>query len=566
MSDRRALSAVVGLLVATLAILRARARARDAEVRAAPALGQSPVAEPDPHTPTSSTTSSSRTATRRTSGSSTTGSRAGKFYGKYDIPFIDRSKLFILWRGVYDSIYDTTPGFIEKDGHPRARRTSGERRLRLRDPEPTRHRPRGSSPSAGSPARSATRLKFENTLREAYVDLKFRGIPLSVRAGKQQIVWGETDNFRMLDRANTLDLTWHFQQEIPPPAFGWDEIRRPFWMLKFLYDLGDVVEALAELPRVVLEPGRLVPGEAGLPAAPVGPPLLQPAHQPGRRRLQPAAICADRAAATSRNCTPAHERHEALRAGRLRPQPAGEQPGRRPLPRHRALRARVHPQLLLPALRRATTAPTTRRSAACPKTDAEPWPSPSTSSSRRASSRPSSTRPTCTRSAARPTTPTRPTRRRSSASRRSTTSASRSSTSAKETVIDRPLAPRHHEEEHVEGHARLRPADVDPLAQQEEHGLPHRAVLLAPPRQQPELRAAGRGQPDRRAAAGGGHQLLPRRRPRPPVERPHRRRQPGQARLPRQGPRLGDALHVRAPSPSTAAAASSRSSASRSIR
>src|SRR4051812_24026087 len=27
----------------------------------------------------------------------------GKFYGKYDIPFIDKSKLAILWRGVYDS-------------------------------------------------------------------------------------------------------------------------------------------------------------------------------------------------------------------------------------------------------------------------------------------------------------------------------------------------------------------------------------------------------------------------------------------------------------------------------
>ena len=39
----------------------------------------------------------------------------GKFIDKYDIPFIDRSSLFVLYRGVYDSIYDFTPGFIEKD-------------------------------------------------------------------------------------------------------------------------------------------------------------------------------------------------------------------------------------------------------------------------------------------------------------------------------------------------------------------------------------------------------------------------------------------------------------------
>src|SRR5882762_4203663 len=40
---------------------------------------------------------------------------AGKFYSKYDIPFIESSSLFLLYRGVYDSIYDTTPGFIEKE-------------------------------------------------------------------------------------------------------------------------------------------------------------------------------------------------------------------------------------------------------------------------------------------------------------------------------------------------------------------------------------------------------------------------------------------------------------------
>src|SRR5256884_3512025 len=45
----------------------------------------------------------------------------GKFYNKYEIPFIERSTLFLVYRGVYDSIYDVKPGFIEKqDIHRKA--------------------------------------------------------------------------------------------------------------------------------------------------------------------------------------------------------------------------------------------------------------------------------------------------------------------------------------------------------------------------------------------------------------------------------------------------------------
>src|SRR5438046_9297527 len=41
--------------------------------------------------------------------------QGGLFYNKYNIPFIESSHLFLVYRGVYDSIYDTTPGFIEKE-------------------------------------------------------------------------------------------------------------------------------------------------------------------------------------------------------------------------------------------------------------------------------------------------------------------------------------------------------------------------------------------------------------------------------------------------------------------
>ena len=47
--------------------------------------------------------------------------QGGLFYNKYNIPFLESSHLFVLWRGVYDSIYDTTPGFFEKeDAHGKA--------------------------------------------------------------------------------------------------------------------------------------------------------------------------------------------------------------------------------------------------------------------------------------------------------------------------------------------------------------------------------------------------------------------------------------------------------------
>jgi len=207
--------------------------------------------------------------------------QSGKFYNKYDIPFIENSHLLLKWRGVYDSIYDTTPGFIQKeDIHGRAylggtatifqalqqagKTVGGTNLLKL---------------SGLSDAERQT-LKLENELREVYADIKFRGLPLTVRAGRQEIVWGETDNFRMLDRANTLDLTWHFQQEIPPPAYGWDEIRRPFFMLKFLYDLGDIWKLSQNFVEWYWNPGDWYPAKQAFLPRPWGLPFLNPLTNP----------------------------------------------------------------------------------------------------------------------------------------------------------------------------------------------------------------------------------------------------------------------------------------------
>jgi hypothetical protein len=200
---------------------------------------------------------------------------AGKLMTHYDIPFIQSSKVFVQWRGVYDSVYDTTPGFApDEDIHGHA--YSGKTIRELTKEEGHRHFLQLDGLSRGE--RDA--YKFDNQLREAYIDLKLRNIPLTVRAGKQQVVWGETDNFRMLDRANSLDLTWHFQQEIPAPAFGWDEIRQPFWMLKFLYDIGDVYSFNQTFLEWYWNPGDWHPAKQAFLPRPWGLPFLDPLTNP----------------------------------------------------------------------------------------------------------------------------------------------------------------------------------------------------------------------------------------------------------------------------------------------
>jgi hypothetical protein len=202
---------------------------------------------------------------------------AGKFYNKYDVPFLESSNLFVLWRGVYDSVYDTTPHVLEKrDIHGSA--YNGQNFYDYG--RETRGLPRSFFGLDGIGDEGLDALKFDNQLREAYADFKFRGIPLTIRAGRQQIVWGETDNFRMLDRANSLDLTWHFQQEIPPPAFGWDEIRRPFWMFKFLYDLGDVWKFSQSFLEWYWNPGDWAPAKQAFLPQPWGLRFYDPLTNP----------------------------------------------------------------------------------------------------------------------------------------------------------------------------------------------------------------------------------------------------------------------------------------------
>ena len=74
--------------------------------------------------------------------------------------------------------------------------------------------------------------KFEYKLREVYLDTAIP--PFSFRIGRQQVVWGETDNFRALDVINPLDFRWHWSRE------SWEDIRIPLWMVRAIYDIGKI--------------------------------------------------------------------------------------------------------------------------------------------------------------------------------------------------------------------------------------------------------------------------------------------------------------------------------------
>ena len=181
----------------------------------------------------------------------------GKLAERFEIPFISSAKLFLLYRGVYDSVYSYQPGFTQKDiwGNPAAIRFKGQTQATIQ-----RLSSLGPNPAP----------TFDSDLREAYLDIRFKGIPLSVRAGRQQVVWGETDNFRLLDRTNSLDLTWHLQQE------SWDELRIPDWIIKGLYQLPDTAGFSNMFVEAYWDLGDWVPGRKAFLPRPWSSPVVNP--------------------------------------------------------------------------------------------------------------------------------------------------------------------------------------------------------------------------------------------------------------------------------------------------
>ena len=123
--------------------------------------------------------------------------RDSQAFGRFATGPLEEATLTLIGRGVYDSIYDIRHTYSEPFGH-------NEKENR----------------------------KFEYKLREAFVDMVLP--PFTIRLGRQQVVWGETDNFRALDVINPLDLRDHWSWE------PWEDIRIPLWMARVIYDIGKI--------------------------------------------------------------------------------------------------------------------------------------------------------------------------------------------------------------------------------------------------------------------------------------------------------------------------------------
>jgi hypothetical protein len=177
----------------------------------------------------------------------------GRLIDRFELPFILRSKVFLLYRGVYDGFYDIAPTDLQHGqtryddlvGGPIAGNTLGQC-VGGSCGDPTKGNVSYDSSGNLLPPQRAllpgtysrfsgsdrTNDKFENRLREAYIDLRLKDAPLDFRIGRQQIIWGESDQFRVMDCWNPLDTGWHFTWE------SWDEIRVPEWVAKGLWRIG----------------------------------------------------------------------------------------------------------------------------------------------------------------------------------------------------------------------------------------------------------------------------------------------------------------------------------------
>lgn len=116
-------------------------------------------------------------------------------------PYLDTLRFFINPRFEYDGVYDYGPDTYRDKLHPRRQ--------------------------------EGNRLSFY----EVYGDTSLLNGTLNIRVGRQNLSWGETDGFRLLDQINPLDGGFGGFQ------IALDERRRPLSMMRVTYGLGlDVPE------------------------------------------------------------------------------------------------------------------------------------------------------------------------------------------------------------------------------------------------------------------------------------------------------------------------------------
>ncbi len=131
----------------------------------------------------------------------------GLFDKNIKIPGVRRADLSFMYRGRFDPIYIVRDKY--DDLYP--------------------HRIKNQHKSFMFP---------ENGFRELNLHVDFGevfGYRTSMKLGRQQIVWGESDLFRSIDIVNPLRLD---QNQAIGEAF--EDFRTPIWAIKFLVDLGNI--------------------------------------------------------------------------------------------------------------------------------------------------------------------------------------------------------------------------------------------------------------------------------------------------------------------------------------
>src|SRR5262245_19219343 len=126
-------------------------------------------------------------------------------YALAPLRFLDPDDMdyFLTYRGEYDGVWDYGPDVFSENTVRNA---------------------------AGDPQRVRQRLRHRHRLFEAYIN--YTKGPLFIRIGRQNLSWGETDVFRLIDQINPLDAS--FGGFLVPL----DERRVPLDMLRVVYGLG----------------------------------------------------------------------------------------------------------------------------------------------------------------------------------------------------------------------------------------------------------------------------------------------------------------------------------------
>ena len=170
----------------------------------------------------------------------------------------DDFEYFVTYRGEYDGVWDYGPDVFS------------ERFPLLSDcGEPTKKKHKKPRVNGCTQVNTRERRRSRHRLFEAYVN--YTKGPLFVRVGRQNLSWGETDVFRLMDQINPLDA-----------GFGGflvalDERRVPLDMLRVVYGLGGV----GPLSELNLEGFVVMDDEVSTPVA-SGSPWSTP-NRPGIR-------------------------------------------------------------------------------------------------------------------------------------------------------------------------------------------------------------------------------------------------------------------------------------------